>query len=122
MTYLFVGVGGILGSLTRVMLEQFLVKKRNRTIPFAIIAINITGAVLLGMLCGIGAPRSLYILAADGFLGAYTTFSAFMYESFNLFRENNRLNAIVYIICTVLFGIIGFAAGIGAGRIIHLML
>ncbi|MBK5247099.1 MAG: CrcB family protein, partial [Peptostreptococcaceae bacterium] len=45
-------------------------------------------------------------------LGAYTTFSTFMYEGFNLFKEDEKKNAVTYIIGTFIIGIIGFIIGI----------
>ena len=60
----------------------------------------------------------VFLLLADGFLGAFTTFSTFMYEGFNLFQENERLNALVYIISSVFLGIVGFVMGYAAGKIV----
>ena len=73
--------------------------------------INCLGAVLLGLVSGINLENHLYLLIADGFLGAFTTFSTFMYEGFNLFKDNERKNAITYVAGTMIIGSIGFLAG-----------
>jgi fluoride exporter len=52
-----------------------------------------------------------YLLAAEGFLGAYTTFSTFMYEGFNLFKGDEKKNARVYIIGTMITGMAGYLTG-----------
>lgn len=41
--------------------------------------------------------RKSIFIGIGGFLGAYTTFSTFMYEGFNLFKDNEKLNAYIYI-------------------------
>lgn len=118
MDLIFVGIGGALGSLVRYRLGKLITERSNSTFPTGTFIINITGALLLGLLSSIGSGRSLYLLLGDGFLGAYTTFSTFMYEGFNLFSENEKLNAFVYVLGTLLLGVIGYAAGYELGKVI----
>jgi CrcB protein len=110
MELLIVGLGGALGSLARYELGKIITLKSGTHLPLATFAINITGAILLGIVCGAGASGNLALLLADGFLGAYTTFSTFMYEGFALFREK-KLDAAVYIAASLILGIGGFSAG-----------
>lgn len=56
--------------------------------------------------------RKSIFIGIGGFLGAYTIFSTFMYEGFNLFKDNEKLNAYIYILSSVIIGIIGFSIGI----------
>lgn len=111
MQYVIVGLGGMFGSITRYTLGKIISDKYKTRFPIGTFIINITGAVLLGMLSGIKVDNSIYLLLGDGFLGAYTTFSTFMYEGFNLFEDNNKLNAFIYIIMTIILGILGFIIG-----------
>lgn len=111
MPYILVGFGGLIGSITRVKLGEVIKKKNKRIFPIGTFFINITGAILLGIVAT-KTTSNLYTLLGDGFLGGYTTFSTFMFESFNLFKDNKKLNAIIYIILSVLFGIIGFVIGV----------
>lgn len=111
MNLLLVGIGGALGSIVRFQFGKIISRKSNRTLPLGTFIINITGALLLGILTSIDAGNNAYLLLGDGFLGAYTTFSTFMYEGFNLFRENEKLNAFTYIFGSLLLGIIGYFAG-----------
>ncbi|MBM7869956.1 fluoride ion exporter CrcB/FEX [Clostridium pascui] len=54
---------------------------------------------------------NLYLLLADGFFGAYTTFSTFMYEGFTLIKDKQSLNALIYICGSLSLGICGFELG-----------
>ena len=111
MNLLWVGLGGICGGLARFQLGKLMSQKFKTTFPIGTWIINITGALLLGVVTSLDAGKSLYLLLGDGFLGAYTTFSTFMYEGFNLFQENEKLNAFLYIVSSLLLGIIGYVVG-----------
>lgn len=115
MTYLLVAVGGAAGSLVRYSLGVFLSKKSKTTFPIGTFIINITGAILLGIVSTIGVYNNMTLLLADGFLGAYTTFSTFMYEGFNLFHEKQKLNSVIYILSSLILGIVGYVIGTKIG-------
>jgi len=111
MQYIVVGLGGALGSIVRFSLGKAISSKSSMVFPIATFIINITGAVLLGLVSSIGVGGNLYLLMADGFLGAYTTFSTFMYEGFTLIKDKQSLNALVYVLSSLLLGVVGFALG-----------
>ncbi len=117
MEILLVGIGGIFGSLSRFSLGKFISKYSKSSFPIGTFIINITGAILLGIVSSISVNKNLYLLIGDGFLGAYTTFSTFMYEGFNLFGENKKLNALVYILMSVVLGIAGYGLGTKLGML-----
>ena len=118
MDFLLVGIGGALGSLVRFLLGRVISEKLKTTFPIATFFINISGAFLLGLISNINVGSNAYLLMADGFLGAYTTFSTFMYEGFSLFKENKIMNAVSYIFLSIIIGIIGFFLGFQLGRYI----
>lgn len=111
MNLIWIGIGGTFGSLTRYQLGKVIADRKKSNFPVSTFVINIAGAILLGVATGTGVDGGLYLLIADGFLGAFTTFSTFMYEGFNLFKDNEKKNAIVYIIGTLVLGIIGYTIG-----------
>ena len=113
MEYFIVGLGGVLGSVTRYALGKWLSDRFKTIIPIGTLLINISGSFLLGIVSSLYNSGNLYLLMAEGYLGAYTTFSAFMYEGFSLFEENKRQNAVKYILLTLILGIIGFILGAG---------
>lgn len=111
MTYLLLAIGGATGSLVRYSLGKIISEKLNTTFPIGTFIINITGAILLGIVSTIGINSNMMLLLGDGFLGAYTTFSTFMYEGFNLFQEKEKLNAFIYVLGSLLLGTIGYVLG-----------
>jgi CrcB protein len=121
MEYFVVGFGGMLGSITRYMLGKWISERVNTIFPIGTLLINISGAFLLGIVITIYTDGNLYLLLAEGYLGAFTTFSTFMYEGFNLFQENERKNALLYVLGTLFIGILGFIIGVGAVKIFNLI-
>jgi CrcB protein len=111
MNYLIVGVGGAAGSLTRYGLGKYIMARTRNSFPWGTFFINLSGAILLGIVSSLAISHSLLLLLADGFLGAYTTFSTFMYEGFSLFHGNKKRNAAIYIVVSLLLGLLGYNFG-----------
>ena len=110
MDVILVGIGGAAGGMARFFIgRQFAKKKRRFIYPYTFL-VNISGAVLLGLVSGLGAGDHMTLLLADGFLGAYTTFSTFMFEGFALFKDKKK-DALVYIALTLVTGVLGFLGG-----------
>ncbi|MDD4722822.1 MAG: fluoride efflux transporter CrcB [Acidaminococcaceae bacterium] len=111
MEYLSIANGGAFGSLVRFLIGRRIAEKSSMFFPIGTLVINITGAFLLGVVSAIGFNKNMYTLLGAGFLGAYTTFSTFTYEGFNLFQNNDRLNAFVYISFSLILGVFLYAMG-----------
>lgn len=111
MIYIITGIGGVFGSIARYKLGKLLSERSRTSFPLGTFAVNILGAFLLGIVSSLSLQENIYILFGDGFLGAFTTFSTFMYEGFHLFRENQKRNAVSYFIITVILGIVAYTAG-----------
>jgi len=115
--FLLVGAGGALGALARFGLGRMITSRSRVKFPLGTFAVNLSGALLLGLLTSLGAGGSTYLILGEGFLGAYTTFSTLMYEGFGLFADKKRDSA-AYIIGSLILGILGFFAGTLLGRLI----
>ena len=85
--------------------------------PYGTVVVNITGAFALGFLTGLflyhGLAPDARVIVGTGFLGAYTTFSSFSYETFGLLRDNASIAALVNAFGSVAVGLLAAAAGLG---------
>jgi CrcB protein len=117
MAYVLIAIGGGAGSLVRYKLGKYISEKSSNTFPIGTFIINITGAILLGIISTVAVSNNMLLLLGDGFLGAYTTFSTFMYEGFNLFQGKHRLNAFMYVFFSLILGIVGYILGTFIGSI-----
>lgn len=110
MEYLFVGVGGILGAITRYGISKWTGQRWSGDFPLATFIINLTGAFVLGFLHILFSTGTnlLYIkdFATVGFLGAYTTYSTFSFEIINLLGDEDKTVAIGYFLSSVILGLI----------------
>lgn len=111
MQYLLIALGGAIGSIARFKLGEAISKRNKSKFPYGTFIINISGAFLLGIVTNAGIGKNLSLLFADGFLGAYTTFSTFMYEGVSLFNSNKKLNAAAYIVISLVTGVLAFLIG-----------
>lgn len=81
---LAVGAVGGLGALARFLLDGAVAVRAGRAFPYGTLAVNLTGALLLGVVVGAALAGDAYRLVALGFLGAFTTFSTWALESHRL--------------------------------------
>lgn len=103
---ILVGIGGFLGAITRYLIGQWLTPKLSTSFPLTTWLINISGSLVLGILAGLQLPTTLWLFFATGFLGAYTTFSTFGYETLYLIKQKHTRIAIFYVFSSVLVGIL----------------
>ncbi|MGY0560647.1 MULTISPECIES: fluoride efflux transporter CrcB [unclassified Luteimonas] len=107
--YLWVGLGGFIGSVARYAVAVGLGAAPAGRFPWATFAVNCLGCLLIGLLVGIlsktsvSEPVRLFLVA--GILGGFTTFSAFGLESLTLLRRGETSLALLYILGSVLVGI-----------------
>jgi len=88
--------------------------------PWATLAINLAGSLLLGALVGAGLRRDLHPLAlpvlGTGLLGGFTTFSAFSVEAVQLLRAGRPGAALAYALTSTAGGVLAAAGGLAAAR------
>ena len=111
MSIVFIAIGGALGALARYAVGRAIQSRSDSVIPFGTFAANTAGPLLLGMLMGLQVTGNAYMLLGDGFLGAFTTFSTFMYEEISLFANNEKKSAAIYITGTLIVGTAVYFAG-----------
>lgn len=96
-------IGGI-GSVLRFVVDRTLARRLSRPFPFGTLAVNISGAALLGFLGGLALNKYAALLAGTAFVGAYTTFSTWMLETQRLGEERRLRAALANIVVSVLLG------------------
>ncbi|GGK16923.1 fluoride efflux transporter CrcB [Luteimonas terricola] len=107
--YLWVGLGGFLGSVARYAAAVALGAAPTDRFPWATFAVNCLGCLLIGVLVGASAKASVSepvrLFLVTGILGGFTTFSAFGLEALTLLRRGETSLALLYILGSVLVGI-----------------
>jgi fluoride exporter len=121
--YLMVGVGGFLGSVLRFWLGSFIGGRLGARFPYGTFVINVTGSFLIGMIVALLAAKAHWspnwrYLIPIGFIGGYTTFSTFEFETLRLAQDGQMLMAILNVTLSVVVGFVGVWAGAVAGRAI----
>jgi CrcB protein len=104
------GIGG-LGAVARFMVDRAVSRRTKGSFPYGTLAVNISGAVLLGFLSGLVLSHEVAMLAGTAFLGAYTTFSTWMLETQRLTDERQIWPAAANIVVSVVLGLAAAAAG-----------
>jgi len=102
-----IGIAGAFGAMARFALTNFLMHTLGRGFPFGTLVVNVLGSVLMGFLAiwlssRWQMPLEYRIAILTGFLGAFTTFSAFSIDALALIERNQWLLALLYIGATVL--------------------
>jgi CrcB protein len=123
MPLLLIGLGGFAGAISRYLVDGFVTDRTVGAFPWGTLAVNLSGSFVLGLLFAMTAERA--ILPADirgpvmiGFIGAYTTFSTFMLESWVLIENGSYVPAIANLGGSVLLGLVAVLAGLTIGRAI----
>jgi len=104
--------GGATGSLTRYVLGNAIMTRMGARFPYGTVFINITGSFLIGFVMTLLTERAnpnpnLRPLLVVGFLGGYTTFSSFEWETLGLMRDGAWLMGLLNMIGSV---VVGYAA------------
>ena len=123
MQYLLIGLGGFLGANARFLVSSWAARLLGANFPYGTLLANISGSFLLGVTLAVLHDRGLLEspqrqFFVVGFLGAYTTFSTFAYESLQLFQNGSVLLAGLNIVGSVLVGLLAVVGGFWLGRLL----
>ncbi|NLI91779.1 MAG: fluoride efflux transporter CrcB [Peptococcaceae bacterium] len=124
MTSIFsIAIGGALGAIARYGLGIWISGKWIHYFPLHTFLINISGAFLLGLfntlfLDKLTLSPEMRLAMTVGFLGAFTTFSTFGYETVMLIKDGNIITAGLYTISSIIVGFLGVFLGMSLARII----
>jgi len=121
MELVLVGIGGFFGAIARRVVDVSVSDRAQSVFPFGTLVVNLSGSFVLGLLfawaterdvlpAGIRAPVMI------GFVGAYTTFSTWMLESWRLVEDGAWQLALVNIAGSIGLGLVALVAGLAVGR------
>ncbi|MDF1494671.1 fluoride efflux transporter CrcB [Caproiciproducens sp. CPB-2] len=117
MDFVLLSVGGVCGAIARYQIGAAFSKRKNHTFPFGTFFINLSGAFLLGIFCGLGISGNSYLLLGDGFCGAFTTFSTFTVESVQLMQHDAVRESLLFIVLSLAAGLLCFSMGYTTGKL-----
>lgn len=116
MTLLLVALLGGLGAATRFVVDGLICGRWSRVFPLATVLINVSGSAFLGLLAGALAyhslPTTVYVVAAVGFCGGYTTFSTAMVETVRLAQQGDYRRAVANVLGTLVLAVSAVALGV----------
>ena len=125
-TYLWIGLGGAIGSMGRFWLSTLIAERVGEKFPWGTLIVNITGSLLIGIFAGIADTQGRFVVDKTfrqflmvGICGGYTTFSAFSIQTLELARNGQWGSAGIYILASVVFCLIATWLGLMAGQALN---
>lgn len=97
-------IGGF-GAVARFLVDRAVSRRAARAFPYGTLAVNLSGAVALGFVAGLSLSHNAALLAGTALIGAYTTFSTWMFETHRLAEERQFWPALANIAVSVACGV-----------------
>lgn len=121
--FLYISVGAIIGANLRYLVGVWASQRWGAGFPYGTLLVNVIGCLLIGLFYGLGATRlnitpELRLFFAVGFLGAFTTFSSFGYESISLLRSGDLFLGVLNIAANNLVGLLAVVIGLWLARLV----
>ncbi len=116
MQLIYIGIFGGFGCVARYLASGWIYQLAGRNLPYGTLAVNIVGSFLLGLLMTFGVRSVLFspevrIGLTVGFMGGFTTFSTFSYETLRLLEDGSfwqaGMNILLNIVLCLLFALLG---------------
>ena len=119
--YWMVGIGGFIGAIVRFALGSYIGNRMGNRFPYGTFVINVSGSFLIGFILTLlaritdASPNWRYLIPI-GFIGAYTTFSTFEYETLRTAQDGQILIAMANVGLSVIAGFAAVWLGVVVGR------
>ena len=121
--YILVGLGGMLGAMARYALSGWVSGATAGRFPYGTLVVNLIGSFVIGFFLVLALERfswnpDLRIFFTVGFLGAFTTFSTFSYETMALLQAGDYRRAGGYALASVVVSLLAMFAGFELARVL----
>jgi fluoride exporter len=107
-------VAGGAGAVARFLADTWVASLTSRGFPAGTLAVNLSGAAVLGLLTGLALSPGPALVAGTGVIGSYTTFSTWMLETERLAEERQHRTAVANVAVSLVAG----AGAAALGRLI----
>ena len=119
--YLMVALGGAVGAIARFWVGGYVGQRMGTRFPYGTFMINCSGSFVVGLVVTLLAERThwsanLRYLIPIGFVGAYTTFSTFEFETLRALQDGQVFVAGLNVVLSVVIGFVSVWLGVVAGR------
>jgi CrcB protein len=118
LVWLGVALAGGLGATLRVLVDTEVQLQRGGRFPLGTLAVNASGAFALGLLVGLGAGGDTLLILGGGLVGAYTTFSTWMVETWELADADLWSHAALNLAISLSVGLLAAGAGWALGAVL----
>ena len=125
-SYLWVSLGGALGSAARYWISGLVAERVGQTFPFGTLVVNVSGSFVIGLLAAMTVPEGRWLLSPSareflmiGVCGGYTTFSSFSLQTLALAQEGDWLRAVVNSFVSVICCLVAVWLGYGCLNFIN---
>lgn len=126
MTYVWIALGGALGSMARFFVSSALARMVGETFPWGTVVVNISGCFVIGILAATTGPDGRLMAPPDlrqfllvGICGGYTTFSSFSLQTLNLIRDGDVVGATGNVLVSVIACMGAVWLGAAAGQLVN---
>lgn len=121
MPLVLIALGGAAGATTRYLVDTWIAQRAGGAFPWGTFAVNVSGSLVLGLLFALAIERGVLPVSVRGplligFIGAYTTFSTLMLESWRLIEEGAVVLGLVNLVGSSVIGMIALVGGLMIGR------
>jgi CrcB protein len=113
---LYIGIGGGLGSILRYMVQVFIGRHVPLIFPLGTFLVNCSGCFLIGIFYSLAAKYTTIspewrLFLITGICGGFTTFSTYSYDGLMLLRQGSNFAFMIYILGSVVLGLLATFAG-----------
>ena len=126
--YLWIGLGGALGSMARYWCSGFVAERIGETFPWGTLLVNVVGSFIIGFFATLTGPDGRMLAGSTarqfvmtGILGGYTTFSSFSPQTLNLARDGEWLRAGANVVLSVVLCLLAVWLGYLAAAALNQM-